>query len=201
VAGRPITDTPTGIPYRIGFMTIASFEICGLDELDRHATTGITHVVSILDPEWPEPPEFAAFGPHHLLRLRFHDVIEVDETIFEPPQPHHVEAVLEFGRSLPDGARLLVHCHAGISRSTAATLLLLAQAQPDAEADSLVATIAERRSKAWPNLRMVELGDAALGRNGTLIEAAKRRYRQVTATRPDIVQMMRDCGRTRELEG
>ena len=34
--------------------------ICGLDELDSHGTAAVTHVLSILDPGYPEPRAFAA---------------------------------------------------------------------------------------------------------------------------------------------
>ena len=57
---------------------LASFwlTICGIAELDGHSAAGITHVLSILDPDWPDPPAFAAFAPHRRLALRFHDIIE-----------------------------------------------------------------------------------------------------------------------------
>ena len=35
--------------------------ICGLEELDYHSAQGVTHVLSILDPDWPEPEAFRAF--------------------------------------------------------------------------------------------------------------------------------------------
>jgi predicted protein tyrosine phosphatase len=181
-------------------MRIERFAICGLDELDLHAGSGMTHVVSILDPEWPEPEAFALYDRHERLRLRFHDVIDEDPMIeIEAPQLHHVEAILQFGDAL-DGARLLVHCHAGISRSTAATMLLLAQADPARDPDLIVAEIVERRPKAWPNLRMVELGDALLGRRGALVQAARRRHWAVAEARPEIARMMRDGGRAREVD-
>jgi len=44
----------------------------------------VTHVLSILGPNSPDPPEFTAFAPHRRLILRFHDVIE--------PQPDQIAA-------------------------------------------------------------------------------------------------------------
>lgn len=38
--------------------------ICGLDELDSHNARGVSHVLSLLDPDWPEPMAFWAFDPH-----------------------------------------------------------------------------------------------------------------------------------------
>ncbi len=174
--------------------------ICGLDELPGHRALGVTHVLSILDPDWPVPEAFGTYGAHQRLELRFNDIIE--ETPGEiAPQPEHVRRLLDFGRGLlaePD-PHLLVHCHAGVSRSSAAMLLMLAQAQPDREASALAAELLQIRSKAWPNLRMVEFGDAQLGRGGTLIEAAIGLYREQLARRPELSEYMAEAGRAREV--
>jgi predicted protein tyrosine phosphatase len=88
----------------------------------------------------------------------------------------------------------------GISRSSAAMALILAQARPDRPAaDALVETRRIRR-RIWPNLRVVELGDALLGRRGTLIAAAVARYRHVLERRPEMALAMQQLGRGREVE-
>ena len=71
--------------------------LCGLDELAEHREARVSHVLSILDPEWPVPEIFGHFGPHERLELRFHDVIlEGPGTI--PPEPADIERLLAFGR-------------------------------------------------------------------------------------------------------
>ena len=183
--------------------TIAPFQItvCGIEELEGHCETGVSHVLSILDPGWPVPPAFGTFGEHERLELRFKDVIE--ETAEEPPQPEHVTALLAFGRDLMTeprtDAHLLVHCHAGISRSSASMTLMLAQALPDRPASEIVEEVLRIRSKAWPNLRIIEIGDAMLGRGGTLIAAVPEAYRQQLARRPDLAGLMTEAGRGREV--
>ena len=68
--------------------------ICGLEELDYHSAQGVSHVLSILDPDWPEPDAFRAFDPHLRTTLHFHDAIEPGPGIVLP-QKADVEAILE----------------------------------------------------------------------------------------------------------
>ncbi len=101
----------------------------------------------------------------------------------------------------PEGrAHLLVHCHMGISRSTAAAVLLLAEARPNSSATAIMAEIAKVRSKAWPNLRMIEIGDDMLGMNGDLVEAVRERHHQLARALPSVAEFMRENGRERELD-
>jgi predicted protein tyrosine phosphatase len=174
--------------------------ICGIPELDAHCAAGVTHVLSILDPEWPEPPAFAAFAPHRRLGLRFHDIIEPTPDRLLPSRGD-VERLLEFGRELDAMAasHLLVHCHAGVSRSTAAAALILAQAYPDQPAHLTLEAVARLRPRAWPNLRILEFGDALLGRNGEIIAAAAAIYRRALDREPYLQEAMIDGGRGREI--
>ena len=177
--------------------------VCGIEELSGHCETGVSHVLSILDPEWPVPKAFGGFGEHAKLELRFHDVIE--ETPGRvAPERDDVEAILAFGRDLQGepaaAARLLVHCHAGVSRSTASMALMLAQARPSLPAERILQGVLGIRDKAWPNLRILDLGDALLGRNGTLPAAAADLYRHQLRLRPHLAEVMRQAGRGREVD-
>jgi predicted protein tyrosine phosphatase len=171
--------------------------ICGIGELDQHGEAGVTHVLSILDPDWPEPAAFLAFPPHRRLELRFHDIIEPSPRCILPAE-EHVDGLLAFGREAvaagPD-VHLLIHCHAGISRSTAATALLLAQAQPSLPPDAIFAEIFRLRPRAWPNLRLLEFGDRALGRDGALVAAVAAQYRRVMAVDPPFARFISEVGR------
>ena len=167
--------------------------ICGFDQLDEFRGAGVSHVVSILDPGPDDPDPLQSFGPHERLDLRFHDIID-EEANMVCPQRDDIARLLQFGRALPHGAEanghLLVHCHAGMSRSTAAMVVLLAQAAPDDAAEAAVARTLALRPNAWPNLRMIELGDELLARNGTLIAAVRRHYRDMVRRFPEFGQVM-----------
>lgn len=177
--------------------------VCGLEELAGHADRQVSHVLSILDPGQPEPEAFGAYGEHARLELKFDDVIE-ETPEFRAPQPADVAAILGFGDSIlldPENLRhLLVHCHMGISRSTAAMALLLAKALPDAPASDIMAHILSIRDKAWPNLRILEFGEEQLGRKGELTSAAGAIYRLQIERRPEIKDFFVKVGRGREIE-
>ena len=174
--------------------------ICGIGELGLHCEAGVTHVLSLLDPGSPEPEAFGTFDPHRRLELRFHDVIDADPGCVPPERPD-VEQLLSFGRDLGSakGGHLLVHCHAGVSRSTAAATLILAQARPDRPAEEALQTVVRRRPRAWPNLRILELGDALLDRRGEIIVAARAHYRRVLEREPWMIEQRIDGGRGREV--
>ncbi len=176
--------------------------VCGIEELAGHCSTEASHVLSILDPDHPVPEAFGAFGEHEKLELRFHDIVDETPGLLAPG-PEHVEQILAFGRDLltepKPAAHLLVHCHAGVSRSTASTALILAQALPEQPADTVLAMVHGIREKAWPNLRMVEIGDAMLGRGGALVEATHALHRLQLEVRPHIAEFMEREGRGREI--
>jgi predicted protein tyrosine phosphatase len=177
--------------------------VCGFAELAEECEPGPSHVLSLLDPGVPVPPELDSFADHQRLELRFHDIIE-EQSGMIPPEPEHIRQLLALGRdvltSAGDDGRLLIHCHAGFSRSPAAFAVLLAQAQPCLLAQSIAAEVLRIRPNAWPNLRIIELGDRMLVRHGKLVEAAGWIYRYRLAEDPGLGEMLIANGRAREVE-
>ena len=184
--------TTTFAPFRL--------TICGIPELDDHCAAGVTHVLSIFDPDLADPPEFTRFPPHNRLALRFHDIIEPQPNRV-PPSRADVERLLEFGRDFAavSDAHLLVHCHAGVSRSTASAALILAQAAPERPAREVFEAIVRVRPRAWPNLRILEFGDQLLGRDGEILAAVPQVYRGVLDREPRLESAMIEGGRLREV--
>jgi len=189
---------PTASLSRMSLRTV-----CGLDELGLHSRSGLTDVLSILDPGYPTPEVFRVFEDHNKLELRFHDAIAPSPGI-QLPTETDVAAILEFGRRLRDHDHdspvVLVHCHVGISRSTAAMAMLIAQAHPEADDADVFKRLIEIRPRAWPNSRMIEYADDALDRGGRLVEALAGLYGVQIPRIPEVANYMRENGRRREYE-
>ncbi|MBQ0824203.1 protein-tyrosine-phosphatase [Microvirga terrae] len=185
--------------------SIQMLTVCGISELPDQRERSVTHVLSILDPDHPDPEVFEAYDPHHRTILRFHDIILPIPGMILPARTD-VEAILRFGDEVGEGradraeGHLLVHCHMGVSRSTAAMLTLMAQSNPGEGEDALFERLVEIRPQAWPNSRMVDFADGLLSRDGRLTEALRRHYGRQIRRRPDYVRIMHDLGRGREVE-
>ena len=186
-------------------MTEATFSVltvCGIEELPEHSTRGVTHVLSLLDPGWPEIDAFAEYGAHKRAVFHFHDAIDQVEGRTLPTR-QDMAAILRFGSDLEAPGRqghLLVHCHMGVSRSTAAMLALMTQAHAEEAEDRLFARLRQIRPQAWPNSVMVGYADDLLGRQGRLVEALREHYALQIRRDPNFVDWMTRLGRRREVE-
>jgi predicted protein tyrosine phosphatase len=88
----------------------------------------------------------------------------------------------------------------GVSRSTAAMAILMAQSNHPETEDWIFSRLLELRPQAWPNSLMVEFADELLGKDGRLISALAQLYAKQLARRPQTEQFMRSLGRLREVE-
>src|SRR5690606_37115701 len=186
-------------------LALSLLTICGIAELPGHGARDVTHVLSLLDPDWPELEVFRRYGAHHRRILHFNDIIEPQPGRIMPT-PDDVAAILEFGQELQASqagrceGHLLVHCHMGVSRSTAAMLSLLAQAYPYEDEDRLFARLRSIRPQAWPNSLMVSFADEQLRRGGRLTAALRRHYGLRLRRDPEVGEWMTRLGRRREVE-
>lgn len=153
--------------------------ICGVQELDALDLPGFSHVISIWDPVWME-------RGNHIEKLRgklapeakthftyMHDIsTPTDEQVV--PTAEKIAAILEFGRSLTEADNLLVHCWAGVSRSTAVAYSLLCSLSQPGEEKKCLSTMRESRPQAMPNELIISLADDILERRGAMARACKK---------------------------
>ena len=126
-------------------------------------------IVSLLDPETMiETP--AGFEPARHLRLSVNDIAEeIDDLV--PPGIEHVASLIEFLQSWDQTNPLLVHCWAGISRSTAAAFIALCALNEGHPEDELAKLVRMRGAHAHPNRLMVRHADSLLKRGGRMSAA------------------------------
>jgi predicted protein tyrosine phosphatase len=96
------------------------FLVLSRDEAERYEPGKSEICISIADPE-ADPAQlsrrFAA-----VLRLNFTDIIEMGEPSDVLFSQDHARAIREFIDDWPDATRIVVHCHAGMSRSPGVAL-------------------------------------------------------------------------------
>jgi predicted protein tyrosine phosphatase len=90
------------------------------------------------------------------------------------PCQEHVTDLVQFALDWDRKAPLLIHCWAGISRSTAAAFISLCALNPEADELDLAWALRQASPTAYPNRRLVVLGDEALARSGRMIAAVEK---------------------------
>ncbi|AMJ59106.1 tyrosine phosphatase family protein [Bosea sp. PAMC 26642] len=90
------------------------------------------------------------------------------------PGEEHVARFLRFMREWDRAAPIVIHCWAGISRSTAAAYIAACALGPDRDEDEIALRLRAASPSATPNARLVALGDAILGRDGRMQRAIAR---------------------------
>ena len=133
------------------------------------ARIGARHLVSVIDAEFlPDTPSAIRRDRH--LKLDMHDITEVQSGL-TPPAAEHVAELLDFVQRWDKDAPLLIHCFAGISRSTAAAFIALCALSPRIPEDNIAAALRRSSDTAIPNRLFVALADKALGRDGRMVAA------------------------------
>lgn len=144
--------------------------VCPLSRVQEQVRTHRpSRVVSLLDPgtHWPDVGQD---GINAHLRIGVHDIAEPQAGCTDP-QAHHMHEILDFLRPWDQAAPLLIHCYAGISRSTATAFIAACLHNPDVDEAVLARALRSASPSASPNRRIVALADAALGRQGRMSQA------------------------------
>jgi len=144
--------------------------VCPLARIDEIVgQTGARSLVTLLNPGTPvERP--AAIAPERHLYIGVGDIVE-ELPGHVLPDETHVEALLGFVRAWDRAAPLLIHCFAGVSRSTAAAFIAACALAPARDEGEIARALRAASPTATPNARLVALADAALGRGGRMKDA------------------------------
>lgn len=136
------------------------------DTIRRHQPS---HMLTLMDEHVETPP---AILPERHFRIRVNDIVEPAEGAIAP-SVGHIEDVLTFARTWTREAPFLIHCWAGISRSTAATYILLCDIRGPGHEAAIARELREQAPHAQPNRLMIRHADQILGREGRMIAAVE----------------------------
>ena len=144
--------------------------VCSLARL--HATvdtTGARRVVTLLrNTDQVQRPAVITQDNHLILSM---DDIVAEMDGYEAPAHAHVEKLIDFVGRWDRAAPLVVHCYAGISRSTAGAFAAACALNPGREEMQIAWALRRASRTATPNARIVALADKLLGRDGRMTRA------------------------------
>jgi predicted protein tyrosine phosphatase len=154
--------------------------VCSLARL--HGTvesTGARHVVTLLrDVHLVSRPNGIALDNHLVLAM---DDISMPLEGYSAPADEHVTELVKFLRGWDRRAPVVMHCYAGISRSTAGAYVAVCALNPHRDEAAVAKELRRASPTASPNTRIVEIADRLLGRRGRMIRAIEAIGRGIEA--------------------
>jgi predicted protein tyrosine phosphatase len=149
-----------------------TLHVCPLSRLhDTVTATRASHVVSLVGAGAAvERPASIAAECH--LFIGVSDIVEPLEG-YVLPEAEHVEQLLAFVRAWGRESPLVLHCWAGISRSTAAAYIAACALAPERDEARIALALREASPSATPNARFIALADDLLGRRGRMVDAVR----------------------------
>ena len=150
--------------------------IAGLDELEGLKEAPFTRVISICEADLKTTRGIEAqlrrFYPSASFIFAYFDDVEFMRE--GAPDRNHVYRILLFSQNFTREDRILIHCRAGISRSTAIAISILCQHAPVGEEKLVVDQVRTIRPLMLPNFLIIKLADEILQRQGKLIAAVAK---------------------------
>ena len=144
--------------------------VCSLAALPETVkATGASHILTVMaNVDQVQRPASVLEANH--LRVSMDDITEVMDG-FVAPNEGHITQVLDFVRGWDRASPLVIHCYAGISRSTASAFAAACMLNPDRDERDIALRIRAASPIASPNRLLVTLADKALGRGGRMVRA------------------------------
>jgi predicted protein tyrosine phosphatase len=144
--------------------------VCPLAHLyDTVEEIGASHVVTLLrDVDLIVLPQ--GIKPNNHLIIHVDDITRPIDG-YRHPSEEHLNDLIHFVRGWDRAAPLVVHCYAGISRSTAGAFVAACALNPRRDERLIAQAIRRASPTATPNIRIVSLADGLLGRDGRMVAA------------------------------
>jgi predicted protein tyrosine phosphatase len=115
----------------------------------------------------------SAITPERHLHVAISDICEaVDGHILA--NDNHVQSLIQFVRAWDQSQPIVIHCYAGVSRSTAAAYITACALKSDTDEAAIAQQLRRASPTATPNAHLVALADRILGRDGRMSAAIKQ---------------------------
>jgi len=158
--------------------------VCSLALVERTlAESGASHVMTLLGPSFMAETPAGVTADRHK-RIGVSDIVAAENGEIDPeharngyvlPGETHVREVIAFAKAWhalgPGRGPLLIHCYAGVSRSTAAAYISVLTLDPTRDERDLAEEMRRVSPTASPNRRLIEVADVLLGRKGRMVAA------------------------------
>lgn len=155
--------------------------VCPLSRVgETVAAVNANRLISLLSVGTPVERPSSLVAENHL-HLTMHD-ITIEQADMTPPGLDHVQALLNFTRGWDRQRPMVIHCFAGISRSTAAAFIVASALAPHRDEAEIANRLRQQSPSATPNIRLVSIADAILGRKGRMVKAIEAIGRGADAT-------------------
>ena len=144
--------------------------VCSLARIaDTVSAARASHLVSLINASTAvERPQSIAAENH--LFLGINDITEPQDGMILPAE-EHVRRLIDFAEAWQCQQPMVIHCFAGISRSTAAAFIALCVTRPDRDEHEIAQRLRSVSTIATPNIRLIALADDLLGRRGRMVSA------------------------------
>lgn len=149
---------------RIIVCSLAKLNVTAAESSASHVLTLMKNVAQVQTPEGVPTPNHR--------KLDFSDITEPREGEVAPAI-EHVEQIIDFVEAWDRARPLIIHCYAGISRSTAGAFIAACHLMPHISEAVHAARIRNLSPTATPNARLVSFADTLLSRNGRMTEAVQ----------------------------
>jgi predicted protein tyrosine phosphatase len=170
---------------------MSSIIVCPLSRLAETVDSfGARHIVTLINQGTLFERPTAVLAANHL-HVPIHDISEPMDGMICPAE-EHVHDFLNFAEGWDRAAPMIVHCYAGISRSTAAAFSVYCAARPDLDEAAIALRIRQRSPEATPNARIVAIADNILGRSGRMVRAVEEIGRGTEAMEGSVFQLRLD---------
>ncbi len=179
---KQVPPTATSSSFRLPRLAV-----CGVGDLSHRRKEHFTHIISIWDSGAHGHMEdiqtrMTSYFPNAVVHYAFFDDVERSTDGTLSPCRDRLGEILDFASAAGSDARLLIHCFAGISRSTAVAFAVLCQAAGVGHERAVFELLKRIRPQLVPNRLIAHMADGLLDRDGAMQRIVEAHWKTLAAS-------------------